>query len=132
MKEVNAYEVKSDYFTIYSIDEKDIINNIDKYSFNSIILDMSVKIEEGLLIFNDEERPISIGYDYVYKNYLSISSLYYKNNKKKINELLLDICANIKTVYLYIDKVFVDDLLKEELINNNNIKTLVIGEEKVR
>lgn len=130
MKRINAYEVKSDYYTIYSVSEEDLLDN--EYSFNSILYDPKLKIEEGILEFTDEERPLSIGYDYVYKNYLGINAIYYKNKQTKIDDVLLKIGKNIKTNYLYVDIELVNDELREVLINNQDINELVIGEEKIR
>ena len=132
MKTINAYEVRSEHYTIYSVSEDDILENIDKYSFNSFVCDMKVQIDEGILEFANEERPISVGYDYVYKNYLAINSNYYENNKDKVDELLLEIGKKIKTIYLYVDKTFVNDDLRKSLIDNNDIQELVIGSEKIR
>ena len=130
MKRINAYEVKSDYYTIYSVSEEDLLDN--EYSFNSILYDPKLKIEEGILEFTDEERPLSIGYDYVYKNYLGINAIYYKNKQTKIDDVLLKIGKNIKTNYLYVDIELVNDELREVLINNQDINELAIGEEKIR
>ena len=130
MKRINAYEVKSDYYTIYSVSEEDLLDN--EYSFNSILYDPKLIIEEGILEFTDEERPLSIGYDYVYKNYLGINAIYYKNKQTKIDDVLLKIGKNIKTNYLYVDIELVNDELREVLINNQDINELVIGEEKIR
>lgn len=132
MKRINAYEVKSDYYTIYNVTEEDLLDNIDKYKFNSILFDPKLKIEEGILEFTDEKRPLSIGYDYVYKNYLGINSIYYEKNKEKIDDVLLEISKGIKTIYLYVDKEFINDKLRESLINNKEIKELVIDSEKIR
>jgi hypothetical protein len=132
MKRINAYEVKSDYYTIYNVTEEDLLDNIDKYKFNSILFDPKLKIEEGILEFTDEERPLSIGYDYVYKNYLGINSIYYEKNKEKIDDVLLEISKGIKTIYLYVDKEFINDKLRKSLISNEEIKELVIDSEKIR
>ncbi len=132
MDKINAYEVRSEYFTIYSVTEDNVLDNLDKYSFNSIVCDMQVQIEEGILEYTNDDKPISIGYDYVYKNYLAISSNYYQKNKKKIDNMLMEIAANIKTVSLYLDKEFINQNLRKILIANQGIEELVIDKEKIR
>ena len=132
MKKLNAYEVRSEFYTIYNVDTNDIINNIGEYGFNSILYDPKLEIEEGLLIFTDEKRPISIGYDYVYKNYLGINPIYYEKNREEIDKMLLVVAKEVKTSYLQIDKEFVNEGIKDALIRNDKIKTLVIDGVKVR
>lgn len=132
MNTLIAYDCRSEYYTIKPIDLDYIKNNMEVLHFNSIVIDLCIEIEEGLLTFTDEKRPISIGNDYVYKNYLAINSNYYENNKDKVDELLLEIGKKIKTIYLYVDKTFVNDDLRKSLIDNNDIQELVIGSEKIR
>ena len=132
MEHLDAYKCKSDYHTVFSVDMDNIIENINDYHFNSIAMDPSVEIEEGLLEFTSKEHPISIGHDYVFKNYLGIDGKYYEDNKKEMDKYLLEIAKRIQTPGLYVDIRLINDKLKKELMNNNEIKALFIGQERVR
>ena len=132
MRELDAYKCKSEFYSIYSVSMQHILEHIDEYHFNSFVCDLKVEIEEGLLIFTNEEHPISIGYDYVYKNYLGINPIYYEKNREEIDKMLLVVAKEVKTSYLQIDKEFVNEGIKDALISNDKIKTLVIDGVKVR
>lgn len=132
MEHLDAYKCKSDYHTVYSVDMDHIVQNIDNYQFNSIAVDPSVEIEEGLLEFTSDEHPISIGHDYVFKNYLGLDSKYYEANKKEMDKYLIEIAKRVQTPGLYVDIRLINDKLKKVLMENKEIKALFIGQERVR
>ena len=132
MNRLNAYNCRSEYYTIYPVDEEYVINNIKELHFNSIIIDMEVEIEEGILEFTNVEQPLSIGFDYVYKNYLGINGEYFKKNKDKVTKLLIDISSRIETSILFISKELVTDDIIDMFKNNDNVKELVIGDKKYK
>ncbi len=130
MNKLCAYNCKSEYFTIYPVDLDYVINNIYSLKFNTILYDPKLEIEEGILEFTDLERPFSIGYDYVFKNYFGINGEYFNNHKKEVRDCLKKISSKIETVYLYVDKELVNDEIVEILKNNKGIKELVISNTK--
>ena len=132
MNRLNAFNCHSEYYTIYDATLEEIVNDIDKYPFNTILYSPELEIEEGILEFTQENRPISIGYDYVFKNYLGINGNYYLKNKTYVNKSLYEIGRRIKTKYLYIDKKLVNNTLEKILIKNQNIDTLVIDEKLIK
>lgn len=132
MDKLIAYNCKSEFFTAYPVDISYIINNINSLAFNSILLDPKLEIEEGLLLFTEEARPLSIGYDYVFKNYFGINGEYFKKNKETIHNVLITVCEEIKTIYLHIDRELITDEIEKILIDNKEIKELVIGNIKIR
>ncbi len=132
MNRLNAYNCRSEYYTIYPVDEEYIINNIKELHFNSIIINMEVEIEEGILEFTNIEKPLSIGFDYVYKNYLGINGEYFEKNKDKIKKLLIDISSKIETSFLLISKELVTDDIIDMFNKNDKVKELVIGDKKYK
>ena len=132
MNRLDAYNCKSDYYTIYPVDTTYIINNIDELHFNSILLNPELEIEEGILEFTNINRPLSIGYDYVFKNYLGINGKYFEDNKEIVFDLFRNISPKLSSSYLQVDEHLVDDEIIGLLKNNGNIKVLVIGKQKIK
>ena len=94
-----------------------VAKNIERLHFNSIIYSPELEIEEGILEFTQENQPISMGYDYVFKNYLGINGKYYLDNKREVNKYLCEIGRFITTEYLVINKQFVTEKLKKAVLN---------------
>ena len=132
MDRLNAYNCRSEYYTIYEVNEEYVVNHIKELHFNSIIINMEVEIDEGILEFTNIEKPISMGTDYVYKNYLGINGDYFEKNKEKIRKLSIDISSKIETSYLLISKELVTDEIIDMFKNNDKVKQLVIGDKKYK
>lgn len=132
MNRLNAFRCRSEFYTIQEVTLDYVAKNIERLHFNSILYSPELEIEEGILEFTQENQPISMGYDYVFKNYLGINGKYYLDNKREVNKYLCEIGRFITTEYLVINKQFVTEKLKKILIENEDIKTLVIDKEVIK
>jgi hypothetical protein len=132
MKKLNAFKCRSEYYTIRESTLDEVIEHLHEWHFNTILYAPSLEIEEGLLEFTQEDQPIAIGYDYVFKNYLGINDKYYLKHMDEVDIKLLEIAKKIETIYLYIDRDFINEEIKKALIDNKKIKTLKIGDELIR
>ena len=122
MNTLIAYDCRSEYYTIKPIDLDYIKNNIEVLHFNSIVIDLSIKIEEGLLIFTDEERPISIGNDYVYKNYLAINGKYFNKHRDEVIDVINEYAKKGGTTFLQVDSRLLDDEIIKVFEKNKRIE----------
>jgi hypothetical protein len=122
MNKLIAYDCRSEYYTIKPIDLDYIKNNMEVLHFNSIVIDLCIEIEEGLLIFTDEKRPISIGNDYVYKNYLAINGKYFNSHKDEVLEVIKEYGKKGGTTFLQVDSRLLDDENIKVFENNKRIE----------
>ena len=129
MKTLIAYDCRSQYYTIKQIDLNYIRENIDILHFNSILLDPSVVIEEGLLLFTDKDRPISTRVDYVYKNYLAINGEYFKEHKDEVMDVVNEYSKKGGTTFLNISSELVNDEIINNIKNNKKIEMFKVNKK---
>ena len=122
MNKLIAYDCRSEYYTIKPIDLDYIKNNMEVLHFNSIVIDLCIEIEEGLLTFTDEKRPISIGNDYVYKNYLAINGKYFNSHKDEVMEVIKEYGKKGGTTFLQVDSRLLDDEIIKVFEKNKRIE----------
>ena len=127
MRDISVFDVKKKW-NVSSIGIGELKEKVLDTDVTDIYCNPVLRAGDDLnLYFNDREHPIVTGSDMMLGSFVSLDAEHYNANKEELDDVISLLCRNTTASYFTIAAQFINDKTLKALIENKNIRHLVLG-----